>query len=57
MKQSKAIGILFRIEESNQQIESEFDLEAWLADLLVDYWLSREPKAEPKLASNKDVTR
>ena len=33
--------LTYSIIETDQLIDQDFDLEAWLADLLVDYWLAQ----------------
>ena len=34
--------LTYSIVELDEPIDPDFDLESWLAGLLVDYWLSRE---------------
>jgi len=31
----------YRIEPVNQAVANVFDIDSWLADLLVDYWLAK----------------
>lgn len=37
----KAKKYTYRAIELQQSMNPDFDLESWLADLLVDYWLSQ----------------